>query len=732
MTAQAIVKDSFTFVGGLNTEGGYFVTPENSWKEGVNVIPSTDGSVERRNGIDYEDLFGLYAAGITEDQKNTWAYTVGTWSTVAGIGTLNFFVVQLGPTLHFYEASSGAVSASKKSFTVNLTSYKASGNTETDGTAVASFASTYGRLIVTTANTEPLLIEYNVNTDDITVSQITLRMRDFEGFKSPYAVDAEKTEAEWGSDLTKAKYNLYNQGWTDTLISTYKSANSNKLPSNTKSWIFGKNSDDNFDAALLNKQDFGTSPAPKGRYILDAFYKNRSGIIESIAYRPTVCAFFAGRVWYAGVKADKQLGTVYFSQVLDDITKAGYCYQTNDPASEIVSDLLDSDGGVIQIPEAGEIVGLQPLGRGIAVISSTGVWFVSGIDSGFSAASYSVERITNVGCTSPKSIVAIEDSVLYWSNTGIYTIAPGQTGAEFSAQNISDKNIKSFYQNIPVVNKLYAEGSYNVTNKIIYWFYSNVALADNSIDRYVKNTVLALDARLGSWYWFEFDTSLGVLPVSLEVTKETTASELNYNVIVGSTNVLVSTNEVVATIPVINGTSQQFKFLVLHPTGSSYSVTFADMQNTRSAATKFKDWYSYNTQGVEQDSYVVTGYNIGGNGPARQKTGQYLTVFMKRTETGFDGGANPINPSSCKLQVRWDFTDNNVPGKWQDEVQVYRQNRPFFALPGADFDDGYPVVISKNKLRGRGKAAQFRFHSEAGHDMKVVGWTGTFIGNQNV
>ena len=75
MAAQGDITDNFTFVGGLNTEGGYFVIPENSWKEGVNVVPSTDGSVVRRNGIDYEELYQLFNANITPDQKNLWAFS---------------------------------------------------------------------------------------------------------------------------------------------------------------------------------------------------------------------------------------------------------------------------------------------------------------------------------------------------------------------------------------------------------------------------------------------------------------------------------------------------------------------------------------------------------------------------------------------------------------------------------------------------------------------------------
>jgi hypothetical protein len=175
MAVKGSIKDSFTFVGGLNTEGGYFVTPENSWKEGVNIVPTTDGSIRRRNGIDYEEFYELFASNITADQKALWAFGVGTWSTVAGNGNLDFFVVQAGFTLHFYEGISGAISPTKKSFTVDLRTYKAYNNSETDGTSIASFASTYGKLIVTTKDTDPILIDYNPDTNTISVSKITLR-----------------------------------------------------------------------------------------------------------------------------------------------------------------------------------------------------------------------------------------------------------------------------------------------------------------------------------------------------------------------------------------------------------------------------------------------------------------------------------------------------------------------------------------------------------------------------
>ena len=738
MAAQAAVKDAFTFVGGLVTEGGYFVTPENTYKDGVNVVPQLDGTIERRNGLDYESGYSLWPTAIGADQKDLWAFTTGVWSTVAGNGNTDFFVVQSGNYLFFYDASSGTVSTTKKSFQINLASYWVVGNVEIIGTAICSFASTYGKLIVTSQNTTPIIITYDPVTQTISVKTVAIQIRDFKGKPLitsagvTVAVDKEYTEAEWialGIAIDNVKYNLYNQGWTDTQIDIYKTANGGKYPANTKSCIYGKDVNYNFDSAILNKQDFGNSPAPKGHFIVSPFL--------DMYYRPKVCAFFAGRTWYAGIPNADLLGTVFFSQVLDIVDKAPNAYQTNDPTSEVISDLEDDDGGTIEIPEAGEIVSLQPLGRGIAVLASNGVWFISGVDQGFKASSYSVSRISTVGCVSSKSVVSVEDTILYWSNSGVYVVAPSNS-IEYAVTNVSDKNIKTFYQDIPVLGKLYSEGAYNATDKTIYWLYSDTLSASTSAGRFNKNTVLCFDVALTSWYWFDIDTTTGVIPVSIETTKETNQVGEVYNLLAGTNTVIAGVDNVVANVNNVVGTRKLYKVLTLHPTPTlpfpevAYHITFSDFINTRDSSTKFKDWYTYNSVGSEKQAYFITGYNMGGNGPARAKTGQYLTVYMKRTETTFDASTNPTNQSSCLMQSRWDFTDNTYPGKWADDVQVYRQLRPFFANAGDAFDDGYPLVISKNKLRGRGKAVQFKFASEAGKDMKIIGWTGTFVGNTNV
>lgn len=281
MSAQGHVEDSFSFIKGLVTEGGFFVHPKNAWKEGFNVTPSVDGSIERRSGLDYEVLPTYHPASIDASERDLWAFTVESWNAVGGNGNLDFFVVQLGPEIVFYESATGTISSQKKAFTINLSDFGFTGRTGTVGTGLIKATSAYGKLIITNKDCEPILVIYNSTADTITTTKLELLIRDFDGIRSPKGMTEELTQAEWtaASFWPEALYNLYNQGWSDTQIDAYKAAKLDKLPANSKVWIYGKNVDDNFDVAVLGKQDFGTMTAPKGRAIINAFYQDREAAL---------------------------------------------------------------------------------------------------------------------------------------------------------------------------------------------------------------------------------------------------------------------------------------------------------------------------------------------------------------------------------------------------------------------------------------------------------------------
>lgn len=285
MAAQPSVDDSFTFVGGLFTEGSFFLTPKNSWKEGDNVIPNTDGSVVRRPALDFEANHQVNSSvPITTTDIENKAYCVETWTSVGGNGNLDFFVVQNGSTIEFFKAFSGTVGANKLPETIDLNTYKCFGNTSVIGTNVITTTSCYGRLLITSIDTNPILVTYNTTTGAISHQAIEVAIRDFDGYPSPKNPWEELTPTEWAAldFYAEAEYNLYNQGWKNIDITTYAFNNGGRYPANTKSWWYGKDTNDNFDPAILNKQDFGTSWAPRGRYVINAFYQNRYAALRGL------------------------------------------------------------------------------------------------------------------------------------------------------------------------------------------------------------------------------------------------------------------------------------------------------------------------------------------------------------------------------------------------------------------------------------------------------------------
>ena len=1130
MAAQGAIKNWFTFVNGLNTEGGYFVTPPEAWKEGDNVIPNVDGTINRRNGIDLEENASSSVTAMPLHYSTKWAYATAQWNAlpedaVAG-KKYNFLVVQYGPRIVIFNNDS-LTTSSEVLFQFTLTAYPADYFQSDEiytkdkiGKEPCSFAVVNGQLIIVSNVTTPIRIEHKNTSSQFIITPFSLSIRDFEGIDTfGLATSVEKTQAEWNTyynDLgvsdgyNRALYNLYNQGWTDSQINPYKTANSSKLPANSKMWIYGKDASDNFDPALLNKQDFGSINAAKGRTILDLFYQERTAIITFTTqydYRPTQVGFFAGRAWYAGLQGTMS-GRVLFSQVLDNTNKLGNCYQANDPTSEVASDVLDSDGGVIEIPEAGQIKKLVAVGKGLLVFATNGVYNISGIDSVFSANNYQVEKITNVGCIASNSIVTVESNVIYWATDGIYVIS--NVGLEYKVDNMSDKTIKTLYNNIPFSGKQYVTGVYNPSTNEVMWLYNSSKLEDETSNLYGNNSLLVFNRTLTCFYTHSFnpinnETSTEKYVASIFLTSTEPSSVIEETVTNNSLTEVENSSDELVTASVIDNKyyNQQFKFLIVYnykksgellfastsnyalysdeinfstpytqtasgddrfrvmqfkrtgqfehiyftlsswfsyypnntftstlclynqnsgdqytielgsscigsllPTnfgaqavvfnkdgtrlyvsalkndsteviwgyfpittgydlstigsfvtletvlyslgilsrkvlhhdlefitddngnaflntawnytpdavnytlylytypltlaeavnydvgvltthtsenvaidgsygsgsnevylnafafitkskgefvylystnsqeatsnqrflvlqlqenyklstiyrdfsytsseqylnadafpqdgtspftfitnsqldstsnGNYYanekwnfvkitrvytgtpgqyylrwddlwydmpeestqinnwsntvtdngiSICFADFLNTRSSDTTYKDFYSISGSAIEQSAYVITGYELGDVGPARNKTGMYLSTFIKRTETGVDDVGELINPGSVQMSLQWDFTDQYSTNKWSTPVEVYRQPRAYI-IPSfpTTFDDGYPLVISKSKMRGRGKAVQFKFESKAGHDFNIVGWTGTFVGSTNV
>lgn len=767
-----------TFVAGLNTEGGYFTQPPNTWRDGDNMFPQIDGSLHKRRALDFEASYVQSTDTFTSTQADTNAFSCSTWINVAGVAGRTFYVVQIGDKVWFYDNTSSTVSTQLRTFSIDLSAYRVAANTSIAGSNEIQTSSADGGLLIVADDITPLHIAYDAGTDTITVTPLTLLIRDFEGVEDGMSVDTKPTTLS-----NEHKYNLLNQGWTNTQIDAYKTAKG-VFPSNAQAWIYGKDSNGDFDSNVLDKLDFGTSKAPRGRYILDVFNQDRATIAASTTVtgesgtsgwtstwynattgitsywynsegwataqassvdglptfvensRPTTVAFFGGRAWYSGINSSRIGSYLLFSVIANRPEEYGQCHQVADPTSEVLSDLVETDGGVIPIKDAQNIHKLVPMFDGIIIFADNGVWQVVGSSQGgFTATGYTVYRVSNIGSVGASSIVEIDNSIMYWSNGGIYKVMQDpQTGIIMSSP-MTDLNIKSYYIDIPSLGKRLAKGSYNNATKQVTWTYNN-NLTVSGTQMYTKNKLLMLDMRLGAFYTASISSVSGTTPlmVSHFVTDTTSAVDTAYYVVDSSLQQVIdsSSDNVTSAVTDTQSYTAVEKFLTIVPSGTNYKVTFSDFYTTNNAPAKFRDWYTYDNAGASYTSYITTGYDISQAGPAFKKYPTYCTVYMNRTETGFDGSFNAINESSCTLQTKWDFTDNTSAGKWGDPQEVYRHLRQYIPDDVSGYNDGFPLVITKNKIRGSGKAVQFKFTADPDKDLQLVGWQVILINLGNV
>ncbi len=306
---------------------------------------------------------------------------------------------------------------------------------------------------------------------------------------------------------------------TDSYISQFFNA-VGAYPANTDVWETYKNSSNVFDPkTTLNNVAPGSFPAPKGHFVLNEFNQNRAqlvaastGALSSVitTVRPKTGCWFQGRIWYTGCDASfPDTGTtnayswseaIYFSQIVQSPADFGNCFQTNDPTSTTLFDLLPSDGGVIRIQGAGSIYKLFPLLNAVLVFAANGVWYISGGTSvGFSASDYTIVKLSAVRSISSTSFVDINGLPMFWNEEGIYQVEPAKQGTSLlnsplhvnplEVTPITLGTILSFYNNIPLSSKVHVHGAYNPIDYVVQWIYRDSEETDVT-SRYTYNKIL--------------------------------------------------------------------------------------------------------------------------------------------------------------------------------------------------------------------------------------------------
>lgn len=465
-------------------------------------------------------------------------------------------------------------------------------------------------------------------------------------------------------------------------LTTWTAATGN-YPSNADVWWYYKDASGAFNpASTLSNVSLSTGNAPRGHFTLNAFDQQRS-VISSISgltpvttlVRPRTGTWFQGRVWYAGVDAQQPATgdaayytwteNIYFSQIITDSMSFGNCYQTNDPTSENLFDLLPTDGGVITIQGCGSIYKLFPIQNGMLVFASNGIWFITGSQGiGFTANDYTINKISSVQCISGTSFVDVQGLPYFWNEEGIYAVQPAKGGG-LEVDPITVGTILSFYEGIPTSSKKYARAAYHPIDYVIQWIYRDTEASDVT-SRYEFNKILNYNSYNKAFYPYTVDGSSG-----------TTINGIIYVTGPGGST---------APDPII-------KYVTSNPTFVAYNLTFSEEYDT-----SYTDWDSLGGP-LDYESYFITGYKLHGQGQRRFQI-PYIYVFSKTDEA-----------VAYKIQGLWDYAMTGNSGRWST-AQIVNINEP-----------NYGMVFRRHKIRGQGLVLQIKVKSVTGLPFDIMGWS---------
>lgn len=309
-------------------------------------------------------------------------------------------------------------------------------------------------------------------------------------------------------------YNLLNQGWTvETLAEFYVARRA--FPANNLAMQYLKDDKTSkFKPENLLNMTFGNTPAAKGHFILSYFDQDRTTVSnvetvmdnlvgainevfedKSLSDRVTIddiratditnpadadkeipvvkprasfvadmCAY-AGRIFYlAG-------DTVLYSQVIaEDISKAGQCYSEADPTSEELSDVVETDGGHISLPEIGEGIKLAQLGTYLLIFGTRDNMFITGTANNlFTATAYTTGTLPVAPTQAPDSFVNTEFGLFYWGTTSVNIIGAAQDG--LAPKDLTTDRMLNWFGRLTNTQHKWCKGVYSAAKKKVYWFY---------------------------------------------------------------------------------------------------------------------------------------------------------------------------------------------------------------------------------------------------------------------
>jgi len=514
-----------SFVKGLITEANQLTFPDNASIDESNFVLNRDGSRSRRLGLDYETDYGIKNTGYTDSEIMQSKQSFHLWRSPGGDTDVVLGVVRIKSKFWFMNLNTDNPSANLKN----------SGNPITLSNLVNEKIETAvinnNCVIVSKELPIPVMLKYNKDTGAVTKEDIPVEIRDTYGVEDNLFIDTRPVTL-----TNQHKYNLRNQGWNRNIVVKGGGDAIERTkevlgvyPANSDNWTLGKISnaqDENYeeyDPDVLNRNSFSNYQIAKGSFIIDAWERgvgrmNKSDVNSGL---PTdreegnfsTITSYAQRLFYSGIESnvtggDKRSpnysGYIFFSKVIKSEDDFGKCYQEADPTDPGINDLIDTDGGTIQIPDITKVVRIVASQASVLVFAENGVWEIYGDTGGFIATSFQASKISSNGITNGDSIVDVNGNFIYWSKAGIYLLKPDTASGRFASESISLTSIQRLYLDIPDVSKDLCKGVYDEKENRVRWLYNTDDEYSNTNYSNKYNKELIYDLTLKAWYKNDF------------------------------------------------------------------------------------------------------------------------------------------------------------------------------------------------------------------------------------
>ena len=429
---------------------------------------------------------------------------------------------------------------------------------------------------------------------------------------------------------------------------------------------------------------------------------------------PSCCCDYAGHMFYGGFSNENRnsddcapfLGSyIFFSRIVRNYEDLGKCYQEGDPSSRVEADIVDTDGGFIRVSGAEGIVKMRQCSKGLLIFAQNGVWMLmGGSDYGFTATNHKIQKLTSYGVNHVDSICGDGDGWCYFSDEGIMQLYPDQFG-DMQVNNISFNTVHTLFHayDFPRYGVI---GSYDPVAKQHHWM---VECNTN----YSTELILNLDYKCFTQnVFYNTNNRLVMCPLSFDESFETGInSSSDYRNHITTAYLCKDEGE--------------------YRVGYCGNIHYLDFGNRDAKA------------------YMMSGpNNLGDVGVYKQTP--WLNMYLINTEKE-DTADNPINKSSCKVRVAWDWTmrhdimwtgdedeDARVAyeqemrqniHRWSVSFETYRHRQPKMLTERSMLPAYGELVESRSKLRGRGKVFSLICETNTGKDCRIAGMNITVNGN---